>query len=69
MLFQSLIKKYWYVFLLQCSISECKLKAEKTVKISFRETRNLCKNHYKLFSNKNEQYVPNFTRASKFQPK
>ena len=32
--------------MLQCSISECKHKALETVKISFRETRNLCKEHY-----------------------
>ena len=51
---------------MQCSISECKLKAIKTVKISFRETRNLCKNHYKLFNNKDEKYISKFTRASKF---
>jgi len=66
MLFQSFISKYWLFFSLQCSISECKFKAEKTVKISFRETRNLCKNHFELFSNKNERYFPSFTRASKF---
>ncbi len=54
---------------MQCSISECKLKAIKTVKISFKETRNLCKNHYKLFKNKDEEHHSNFIKASKFQLK
>ena len=52
--------------MLQCSISECKEKAIQTVKISFKETRNLCKNHHKLFKNKNEKYTPTFSKASKF---
>jgi len=51
---------------LQCSISECKLKAKKTVEISFRETRNLCQKHLELFSNKDRKYFPNFTKASDF---
>ncbi|MDC4231575.1 MAG: hypothetical protein M8319_04520 [Nitrosopumilus sp.] len=51
---------------MQCSISECKLKAVKKVKISFRETRNLCKEHSKLFKNKEKKYAPNFTKASRF---
>jgi len=51
---------------LQCSISECKEKANQTVKISFKETRNLCKNHYNLFKNKEESHVPTFSKASKF---
>ena len=52
--------------MLQCSISECKEKAIKIVKISFKENRNLCKNHYKLFRNKNKKHVPTFSKASKF---
>ena len=51
---------------MQCSISECKSKAGKTVKISFRETRNLCKDHYKLLKNKDKKHHPNFTKASEF---
>ncbi len=51
---------------MQCSISECKEKAIETVKISFRETRNLCKEHYKLFENKDEKYDPKFSKASDF---
>jgi len=51
---------------LQCSISECKLKSIETVKISFRETRNLCKKHLELFINKNEKHFPKFTKASEF---
>ena len=53
--------------MLQCSISECKLKAIETVKISFRETRNLCKEHNKLFKNKDKKHLPNFSKATGFQ--
>ena len=65
---------YYFIFLLikdnpisimQCSISECKLKAIQTVKIGFKETRNLCDYHYKLFKNKDEKHTPNFSKASK----
>jgi hypothetical protein len=52
--------------MLQCSISECKEKAIQTVKISFKENRNLCKHHFKLFKNKDEKYMPTFSKASKF---
>jgi hypothetical protein len=52
--------------MLQCSISECKEKAIQTVKISFKETRNLCKNHHNLFKNKDEKHIPTFSKASKF---
>lgn len=52
--------------MLQCSISECKQRAVETVKISFRETRNLCKEHYKLFKNKDIKHIANFSKASKF---
>jgi hypothetical protein len=52
--------------ILQCSISECKEKAIQTVKISFKENRNLCKKHLKIFANKDEKYVPTFSKASKF---
>ena len=65
-LFQSFIKKYQLFTVLQCSISECKEKAIQTVKISFKENRNLCKHHFKLFKNKDEKYVPTFSKASKF---
>ena len=65
-LFQSFIKKYQLFSILQCSISECKEKAIQTVKISFKENRNLCKHHFKLFKNKDEKYMPTFSKASKF---
>ena len=50
---------------MQCSISECKQQAIQTVKISFKENRKLCKNHYKLFKNKDEKHMPSFSKASK----
>jgi len=50
--------------MLKCSISECKEKAIETVKISFRETRNLCINHYKLFKSRDEKHLPDFYKAS-----
>ena len=50
--------------IMKCSISECKYPAIETVKISFRETRNLCKNHLKLYNNKNSKYSTNFKKAS-----
>ncbi len=49
---------------MKCSISECKSPAIETVKISFRETRNLCKIHLKLYNNKNSKYSINFKKAS-----
>lgn len=52
---------------MKCSISECKKNAIKTVKISYRETRNLCKNHYELFNNKDKKYLTNFIKAKKLQ--
>jgi len=52
---------------MQCSISECKMKAIKSVKIAFKEKRNLCEYHYKLFIKKNEKYEPHFTRSSEFK--
>lgn len=51
---------------MQCSITECKEKAIETVKISFRETRNLCNVHYKLFENKDKKHNPTFSKASDF---
>ncbi|MCV0401865.1 MAG: hypothetical protein K5777_07820 [Nitrosopumilus sp.] len=51
---------------MQCSISECKQKAIETVKISFRETRNLCDEHYKLFKNKDKKHHPRFSKASEY---
>ena len=64
--FTSLINGNANLGLLQCSISECKLVAEETVKISFRETRNLCKKHYQIFINKNKEHPVNFTKASEY---
>ena len=55
--------------LLKCSISECKESAKNSVKIGFKETRNLCEYHYKLFKNKEEKYAPSFSKASKFKEK
>jgi hypothetical protein len=51
--------------MVQCSISECKIKAIQTVKIGFKEKRNLCKHHYNLFKNKDEVHTPSFSKASK----
>ena len=51
---------------MQCSISECKEKAIETVQISFKETRNLCKEHFKLFKNKDKKHNPRFSKASDF---
>ena len=65
-LFQSFINKYYKFLILQCSISECKEKAIQTVKISFKENRNLCKKHLKIFANKDEKYAPTFSKASDF---
>jgi len=52
---------------LQCSISECKIKATQSVKIGFKETRNLCEYHYNLFRNKDKKHIPNFSKASEFK--
>jgi len=54
---------------MKCSITECKSKANNSVKIGFKETRNLCDYHYNLFKNREEKYVPNFYKASKFKEK
>jgi len=51
---------------MQCSISECKEKAIETVQISFKETRNLCKEHFRLFKNKDKKHNPIFSKASDF---
>jgi len=51
---------------MQCSISECKEKAIETVQISFKETRNLCKEHVRLFKNKDKKHNPTFSKASDF---
>ena len=53
------------LLIMQCSISECKSKAVQTVKIGFKETRNLCRYHFDLFKNKDKVYSPNFSKASK----
>ncbi len=52
---------------MQCSISECKSKAIESVQISFREKRNLCKQHFELYQNKEQKHSINFTKASKFK--
>lgn len=52
---------------MHCSISECKMKAIQSVKIGFKEKRNLCEHHYKLFINKDEKHKPRFTKASDFK--
>jgi len=54
---------------LKCSISECRITANWTVKIGLKETRNLCEHHYELFKNKEEKHAPNFSKASKFKEK
>jgi hypothetical protein len=54
---------------LKCSISECSVEAIQTVKIGFKETRNLCKYHYNLLINKKVKYMPDFKKASKFNEK
>jgi hypothetical protein len=51
--------------MLQCSISECKLKAIQIVSIGFKEKRNLCRHHYDLFKNKDQVHAPSFSNASK----
>jgi len=51
---------------MQCSISECKEKAIETVQISFKETRNLCKEHFRLFKNKDKKHNSIFSKASDF---
>lgn len=51
---------------MQCSISECKMKSVQSVSIGFKEKRNLCKYHYRLFINKNDKHEPRFTKASEF---
>jgi len=51
---------------MQCSISECKSKAIQTVQISFKERRNLCEEHLKIFKNKDMKHFPKFSKASDF---
>lgn len=51
----------------QCSISECKMKAIQSIKIGFKEKRNLCKYHYELFINKEKKYKLIFIKASDFK--
>ncbi len=52
---------------MQCSISECKMKATQTIKIGFKEKRNLCDYHFKIYNNREQKYKPSFTRATKFK--
>ena len=54
---------------MKCSISECKTKADKLVKIGFKETRNLCEYHYNIYKNKEEKHMASFSKASKFKEK
>ena len=49
---------------MQCSISECRLEATRRVQISFRETRNLCERHYRLFMDRDRSHPVSFARAS-----
>ena len=49
---------------MKCSISECKKIASESIKIGFKERRNLCKYHYKLFINKEKEYKVSFSKAS-----
>ena len=49
----------------QCSISECKIKAIQSVNIGFKEKRRLCEKHYKLFINKEKIHPTKFVKASK----
>ena len=49
---------------MQCSITECKERSVKIVRIGFKEKRRLCKKHYLLFQNRKEDHVPKFTKAS-----
>ena len=55
--------------MLKCSITECKIRASKPVKIGFKEARNLCEYHYNLFKNREEKHAPKFSKASRFQEK
>lgn len=52
---------------MRCSISECKNLAVQTVQISFKETRNLCKQHLEIFKNKEQKHPLNFSKASEFE--
>jgi hypothetical protein len=52
---------------MQCSISECKMKATQSIKIGFKEKRNLCDYHFKIYNNREQKYEPSFTRATKFK--
>ncbi len=52
---------------MQCSISECKIKAIQSIKIGFKERRNLCEQHYRLFMNREEKHKPCFIKASEFK--
>ena len=52
---------------MQCSISECKRRAVQTIKIGFKEKRNLCENHLNIYKNREENYKPKFTRATEFK--
>ena len=42
---------------MQCSISECKLKAVQTVEISLEKLEILCKKHYQIFINKDKKHT------------
>ena len=64
---QNLINQSTGEELLQCSISECKMKAIQSIKIGFKEKRNLCEKHYRIFLNKEEKYKVKFTRGTELK--
>jgi len=64
---QNLINQSTGEELLQCSISECKMKAIQSIKIGFKEKRNLCEKHYRIFLNKEEKYKVTFTRGTELK--
>ncbi|RNJ76487.1 MAG: hypothetical protein EB829_00700 [Nitrosopumilus sp. H8] len=49
---------------MQCSISECRRKAARTIQIGFRETRNLCAEHLRLFEGRDAEHPVEIARAS-----
>ncbi|MCA9812822.1 MAG: hypothetical protein KC483_08170 [Nitrosarchaeum sp.] len=52
---------------MQCSISECKMKAVQSIRVGFKEKRNLCEKHYRIFLNKEEKYKVKFTRGTELK--
>ena len=64
---QNLKKQSTREKLLQCSISECKMKAVQSIRVGFKEKRNLCEKHYRIFLNKEEKYKVKFTRGTELK--